>query len=208
MDGLVSNTSLIAGVAGGGAADHTVLLTGLAGLVGGALSMAGGEWTSVRSQNEATEAELDQERVELTRAPASEEAELVELWRERGLDESLARAVAHQLHRDPETALRVHAQEELGVDPDKLPSPWQAAGSSFVSFVIGAFVPLAPYLVGGTYALLASLLCAAVGLFVAGAVASRFTSRSWVFAGARQLLLGAVFAGITYVIGDLVGAGT
>lgn len=205
MDGLVSNTALLAGVAGGGASSSTVVLAGLAGLVAGAMSMATGEYTSVASQTELTQAEIEIEKREIARAPVAEEAELAGMYRARGVDAATARDVARQLSADPEQAWRVHAREELGVDPDDLPSPWVAAGSSFGAFCLGAFVPVLPYLLGATSLLLAVGL-ALVALFVTGALVSRFTTRSWVYSGTRQLLLGAAAAAATYGIGSLVGA--
>ena len=177
MDGLVSNTSLIAGVAGGGASGRTVTLAGLAGLVAGAFSMSVGEYTSVRAQDEATLAEVDMERLELRRQPHSERAELARAYRERGLRPDLADAVAEQLMAGPDRGLHVHAQEELGVDIDRLPSPWVAAGSSFVAFAIGAFLPLAPYVLRAQQ-LWAALLLGGVGLATAGAFASGSTART------------------------------
>ncbi len=205
MDGLVSNTALIAGVAGGGAASGTVLLAGLAGLAAGAFSMATGEWVSVSSQTELTRAEIALEKSELARVPQAEQAELAAVYRSRGVDAATADEVARQLSRDPEQAWRVHAREELGVDPDDLPSPWLAAGSSFAAFVVGALLPLLPYLFGAG-SLLWTVLLAGLGLFVAGAIVSRFTNRGALFSGSRQLALGAVAAGLTYVVGSLVGA--
>ena len=205
MDGLVSNTALIAGVAGGGVASRNVLLTGLAGLAAGAFSMATGEYTSVASQTELTRAEIEIEKAEIARVPAAEQAELAEIYRSRGVEPALAKEVARQLSVDPEQAWRVHAREELGVDPDDLPSPWVAAGSSFVAFALGAFLPLLPYLLGAT-SLLPAVILAALGLFVAGAMVSRFTNRTALYSGSRQLLLGAVAAGLTYLVGSAVGA--
>jgi len=205
MDGLVSNTALIAGVAGGGAPAHTVLLAGLAGLAAGAFSMATGEYVSVASQTELTLAEIEVEKAELRRVPAAEQAELAAIYRARGVDEATAAEVARQLSADPETVWRVHAREELGVDPDDLPSPWTAAGSSFAAFTVGALVPVLPYLLGGT-SLLVPVLLALLALFAAGALVSRFTDRSALYSGGRQLLLGAVAAALTYGIGNLVGA--
>jgi VIT1/CCC1 family predicted Fe2+/Mn2+ transporter len=204
MDGLVTNISLIAGVGGGGVAARNIVLTGAAGLVAGAISMGLGEYTSVRSQNEQIAAEVAKERRELERFPEAEAAELVRMWTERGLPEDLARQVADVLKNDPEQALRVHAQEELGVVPDEQPSPWTAAVSSFVCFSIGALVPLLPYLLGATE-LLISLGAGGLGLFVAGALVSRFTNRTWWGSGVRQLLLGAAAAGATYLVGALIG---
>jgi len=206
MDGLVSNGSLVAGIAGSGATTHTIALTALAGLVAGAFSMAVGEYTSVRAQTEATLAEVAMEELELARSPQSEEAELAALFADRGLSEDLAVQVAQQIHRDPEISLRVHTQEELGVDIDHLPSPWTAALSSFGAFALGAVVPALPYF-AGLHLLWLALLLGAVGLFAAGAAVSRFTGKPFWYAGGRQLLLGAAAAAITYGIGHAVGAG-
>jgi vacuolar iron transporter family protein len=204
MDGLVSNVALIAGVAGGGAGPRTVVLAGLAGLVAGAFSMAAGEYTSVASQAELTRAEIAVEQTEIRRRPAAEQAELAELYERRGLEPELAQRVAEQLSRDPDQVWRIHAREELGVDPDDLPSPWTAAGSSLASFTTGALLPLLPYLLGAT-SLTAAAVLAGVGLFAAGALTSRFTSRGWLYAGTRQLLLGASAAAATYAVGAAVG---
>lgn len=206
MDGLVSNFALIAGVAGASAGASDVSLAGLAGLVGGAFSMAAGEYVSVQSQNELTRAELDVERHELASNAAGELAELTDVFVQRGVDEHLAAQVAEQLSRDPDQALVVHAHEELGVDPKLLPNPWVAAASSLLAFSVGAFVPLAPYLFGASSMWLSAVL-AVVGLFTAGAVASRFTSRTWWFAGSRQLAIGVFAALVTYAVGLLFHAG-
>src|SRR4051812_26329609 len=202
-DGLVSNVGLIAGVAGGGVTPHTVALTGLLGLVAGAISMATGEYTSVRSQTEVTHAELAVERAEIARRPKAEEAELARIYRKRGLDPQLAQEVAAQLSRNTDV-WKVHAREELGVDPDSLPSPWTAAYSSFVAFSVGALIPLLPYLLGFGHLGIA-LLLAAAGLFGSGAMVARFTRRTWWYSGLRQLLIGGLAAGVTYGLGSLVG---
>lgn len=206
MDGLVSNTALIAGVAGGGAASRTVVLAGAAGLVAGAISMATGEYVSVASQSELTRAEIEVEKAELARVPQAEEDELAGIYRARGVDDATAREVARQLSRDPQTAWRVHAREELGVDPDDLPSPWTAAGSSFGAFTAGAAVPLLPYLLGAD-SLLVAVVLALAALFAAGVLVSRFTDRSGLYSGSRQLLLGGAATAVTYAIGRLVGVG-
>lgn len=206
MDGLVSNFALIAGVAGSNASARTIAITGLAGLAGGAFSMAAGEYTSVASQSELAQAEVEVERRELVRAPEAELRELAELYIARGLDEDLAYEVATQLSRDPDQALEIHAREELGVDPHDLPSPWLAAGSSFLFFALGAVLPLLPYLLGAT-ALWPALVLTMVGLFAAGAVVSRVTARPWWFGGSRQLLLGAAAGGLTYLLGMAIGHG-
>lgn len=206
MDGLVSNVGLIAGVAGGGLAPRVIVLTGFAGLVAGAISMALGEYTSVKTQAEQVAAEVEKERIELERHPEMETEELAQAWISRGLPPDLARQVAAAVHENPREALRVHAQEELGVDPHEQPSPWTAAISSFVLFCVGALVPILPYLFGAE-ALWPALIAGGVGLFVTGALVSRFTLRVWWRSGLRQLLLGAAAAGATYLIGSLIGGG-
>ena len=204
MDGLVSNTALIAGVSGGGVSGHNLVLTGLAGLAAGAFSMATGEYISVASQTELTRAEIEIEKAEIARVPEAEEAELAAIFRGRGVDDATAREVARQLSKDPEQVWRVHAREELGVDPDDLPSPWVAAGSSFVSFCVGALVPLLPYLLGA-HSLVFAVTLAAVALFLGGAAVSRFTNRTALYSGTRQLVLGGLAAGITHLVGQAVG---
>ncbi|MEU1397876.1 VIT1/CCC1 transporter family protein [Micromonospora zamorensis] len=204
MDGLVTNIALIAGVGGGGVSSHSIVLTGSAGLVAGAISMGLGEYTSVRSANEQVAAEVAKERRELERHPEAEARELADAWVARGLPRDLATQVAEAVRRDPEEALRVHVREELGVDPDDQPSPRAAAISSFLFFSLGALVPLLTYLFGATELWLA-LAVGGLGLFVAGAVVARFTNRPWWTSGLRQLLLGAAAAGATYLIGSLIG---
>jgi len=204
MDGLVSNLALMTGVAGGAVGPHTIVLTGLAGLAAGACSMAAGEYTSVASQRELVQAELHIERLELTRHPEAEIRELAELYVARGVTPELAHEVARQLSADPEQALEIHAREELGVDPSDLPSPLVAAGSSLVSFALGALLPVLPYLLGATR-LWPAVLLALVGLFGCGAAVARVTARSWWFGGLRQLALGAAAGGITFLLGSLIG---
>jgi VIT1/CCC1 family predicted Fe2+/Mn2+ transporter len=207
MDGLVTNISLIAGVGGGGISPHNIVLTGAAGLVAGAVSMGLGEYTSVRTQNEQVAAEVAKELRELERFPDAEADELVRMWTKRGLPADLARQVADIIKGNPKEALRVHAQEELGIVPGEQPSPWTAAVSSFISFAVGAVVPLLPYLVGATQ-LWPSLAAGGLALFLAGASVSRFTYRTWWGGGLRQLLLGGAAAGVTYLIGKLIGVGS
>jgi len=203
MDGLVTNIALIAGVGGGGAGRHTLILSGVAGLVAGAISMGIGEYTSVSTQNDQVAAELAKERHELRVNPEGEADELVATWTARGLPMDLARQVAEVLKADPEQALRVHAQEELGVVPDELPSPWVAAWSSFVCFAVGALIPLISYLAGSDSLWLA-LGIGGAGLFVAGAIVGRFTARAWWLSGLRQFVLGVLAAAATYGIGMLI----
>jgi VIT1/CCC1 family predicted Fe2+/Mn2+ transporter len=205
MDGLVSNTALIVGVAAGADDSKTVVLAGIAGLAAGAFSMATGEYVSVASQTELARAEIEVEKAEISRVPDAEQAELAAIYRSRGVDEVTAAEVARQLSLDPEQVWRVHAREELGIDPDDLPSPWLAAGTSFLAFVVGAFVPLLPFVLGRT-GLLPVVLLALVASFVAGAVVSRFTDRSAVYSGTRQLLLSGAAAALTYGVGSLAGA--
>ena len=207
MDGLVSNVALIAGVAGGTAASagtKPVILAGLAGLSAGAFSMAVGEYTSVASQAEAAQLEIDKERREIDRNDAGEQAELAAMYVAKGITPELADQVAAQIHEDPERAVAVHTREEFGIDPDDLTSPMLAAVSSFVAFTIGALVPLVPYFVGAS-SVWPAVILTMVALFVCGAVVTQVTSRAWWFGGARQMLLGAAAAGITYVVGSLVG---
>ena len=204
MDGLVTNISLVAGVGGGGASSHVIVLTGMAGLVAGAFSMALGEYASVQTQNESVRAEVATERRELRENPAAEKAELVQMFTEMGLTESTARQVAEEIHADEELAVRVHIEQELGVNPNDQPSPVVAAISSFLCFSIGALFPLLPFLLGWE-SLLAGLAVGGVGLFAAGAVVARFTTRAWWFNGVRQLLFGAIAAGATYLVGLLIG---
>jgi VIT1/CCC1 family predicted Fe2+/Mn2+ transporter len=204
MDGLVTNTALVAGVAGGGAAPRAIVLAGVASLVAGAISMALGEYTSVRTQNEQLDLEVEKERRELERNPAGELAELVEMLRVRGVDDGLAHEVAVQLSRDPETALRLHVVAELGLNPADKPSPRTAAVSSFLTFATGALIPLLPYLVGVPL-LWVALLFGGLGLLAAGALSARFTPRPWWYAGLRQLFFGGAAAGITYLIGSAIG---
>jgi vacuolar iron transporter family protein len=204
MDGLVSNTALVAGVAGGGAAPRTVVLSGVAGLIAGAISMALGEYTSVKTQNEQLELEVEKERRELLENPVAEEAELARMLASRGVEPTQARSVAAQLSRDPETALRLHVLAELGLNPGEKPSPWVAAVSSFFTFAVGAVIPLLPYLLGFS-SLAAALLCGGAGLALAGALSSRFTAKPWWSASLRQLAFGAAAAGVTYLIGTAIG---
>ena len=206
MDGLVTNIALIAGVGGGGVGPRTLVLTGVAGLVAGAISMGIGEYTSVRTANEQVGAELAKELRELRVNPEGEANELVGMWTARGLPVELARQVADVLKEHPEQALRVHAQEELGVVPDELPSPWTAALSSFVCFAIGAAIPLLPYLLGLDNLWLA-LAVGGIGLFAAGALVARFTGRSWLVSGLRQFILGGLAAAATYAVGAMIGVG-
>jgi VIT1/CCC1 family predicted Fe2+/Mn2+ transporter len=183
-----------------------VVIAGLAGLVAGACSMAAGEYVSVASQSEMALAEIELERHELEHRPDAERAELAATFVRRGLSQALARQVAEELSQDADTALELHVREELGLDVDELPSPMTAAVSSFLSFSVGAFVPLLPYLLGAD-TLWPALVISMIALFAVGVLVSRVTVRTWLFSGVRQLLLGAVAAGVTFVVGSLVGNG-
>lgn len=202
MDGLVTNTALVAGVAAGGAGARAVVLAGIAGLVAGAFSMALGEYASVETQNDSVLAEARVERAELLRNPDAERAELVESYVDMGLTRRTAEAVADEVHADPDLAVRVHLTQELGVDLDERPSPWVAAASSFLCFAVGALVPLLPFLLGAE-SLVLGLAAGGLGLVVA----ARFTTRPWWLGGLRQLGFGALATAATYVVGALIGLG-
>lgn len=205
MDGLITNSSLIVGVGGsGGVAVHTLLLTGLAGLAAGSLSMAAGEYISVTSQNELTHAETQLEREKIAQFPDAEREELTETLTRYGLDPALAAQAATAISLHPDTALRMHIREELGVDPDNLPSPWIAAGASLLAFAVGAAIPLLPYF-GGARTLLGSLTVVAIALFGGGATVGAMTQRPVLRSGVRQLLIGAFAAAVTFGIGRLIG---
>jgi VIT1/CCC1 family predicted Fe2+/Mn2+ transporter len=204
MDGLVSNTALIAGVGATGDA-HTVALSGFAGLVAGAFSMALGEFASVTTANEQIESEVHVEKRAFRLHPQAELAELTELFVSIGLSPETAAKASDEMHRDESRAVNFHLTQELGIDPQDKPSPYVAAGSSFIMFAIGAIVPLIPYLLG-FQSLWLGLLCGGVGLLIAGGVAARFTRKPLWFASLRQLLFGMVAIAATYVVGHLVGA--
>jgi VIT1/CCC1 family predicted Fe2+/Mn2+ transporter len=205
MDGLVTNVSLIAGVGGGGGSHQFIVLTGLAGLAAGAFSMATGEFVSVSSQNELVEAEVRKEAHELKHNPESERRELAATFRMRGVDPELADEVARQISVHPDEALAVHVREELGVDHEELPSPYTAAGASLVTFAVGALIPLIPFL-AGLDSLPLALGLAALAAFIGGGLVARLTDRPFFLGAFRQLALGALAAGITYLIGSAVGA--
>jgi len=207
MDGLVSNAALIVGVAAG-TSDGTgsaVVLAGLAGLAAGAFSMAVGEYASVASQGEAARREIARERAEIVENPDGETAELAGMLMARGVDAETAQRAAAQVHDDIDNAVQIHSIAELGVDPNDIASPVVAAVSSFVSFCVGALVPLLPYLLGLDLLWIAIALTL-LALFGCGAAVTRVTSRPWWYGGLRQVLLGGAAFAITYGIGALVGA--
>jgi VIT1/CCC1 family predicted Fe2+/Mn2+ transporter len=205
-DGLVSNTCLIMGVAAAGGDSH-VLITGIAGLLAGAFSMAAGEYVSMRSQREMFEHQIALEREELAEYPQAEAEELALIYEARGMPLDRARQVSSELMRTPDHALDVLAREELGLDPQNLGSPWGAALASFIAFAAGAIVPVAPFLFGAKNAsgLQDAIVLAGLGLFGVGTLISLFTGRRALLGGLRMLAIGAAAAAVTYLVGRLLG---
>jgi vacuolar iron transporter family protein len=205
-DGLVSNTALILGVAGATADNSVIVIAGTAGLLAGAFSMAAGEWISMQSQRELFEREIEIERREIHDDPESEILELAEIYQKRGMPKKQAVDAARAVMKDPKAALDVHVREELGLNPDELGSPWKAAGSSFVSFIIGGIIPLAPFFfLSGTKAVVIASTLAAAALFIVGATLGIFTRKNWLYSGARMLLIGGLAAAVTHFIGRWLG---
>jgi len=205
-DGLVSNASLILGIAGASTDVRVVLLTGVAGMCAGAFAMAAGEFVSVRSQRELFEYQIGLEREELAEYPDAEAQELALIYKAKGLSGSEAQRVAKQLVADPEHALDTLAREELGLNPDELGSPWGAAISSLLSFAIGAAIPLLPFALGaGAHALVYTVILTAIALFAIGATLSLFTGRGAMMSGLRMLLLGGLAGAVTFSVGRLFG---
>lgn len=205
-DGLVSNLSLVMGVAGGTGNAKIVMLAGVAGLFAGAFSMGTGEWISVRSQTELYEREIEIERAELEAFPEEETGELALIYRAKGIEPEAARKLAERIMLRPSAALDTLAREELGLDPNDLASPWVAAFSSFIAFAFGAFVPLLPYLVAsGAAALWTAAGLSGVMLAFIGWAISILTGRSAFVSAARMLVVGALAASTTYAVGSLVG---
>jgi len=205
-DGLVSNVAIVLGFAGANPGAGLIRLAGLTGLIGGAVSMAAGEYVSMKAQAELLERELEMERIELRRSPEAERRELVAIYRSRGVDEATADQLATALSRNPEMALETHAREELGIDPSSLGRPVSAAGSSFVCFAFGASVPLVPYFFGsGTAPMVVAIVLAVLSAIAVGTLLARFTGRSALRSGARQLFYTAVPAVLTFALGSAVG---
>jgi vacuolar iron transporter family protein len=205
-DGLLSNTSLILGVSGAGADARAVLLTGIAGLLAGAFSMASGEYVSVRAQREMYEHQIAEESAELDRYPHEEAEELALVYEARGVPIDEARAMTAKLVQDKAKMLATLTREELGLNPDDLGSAWGAALSSFASFSVGALVPLAPFALGaGRAALGIAIAAAGVSLTAIGAVLSLFSGRGAAVGGARMLAIGAAAGAATWGIGQLIG---
>ncbi|MDP2961146.1 MAG: VIT1/CCC1 transporter family protein [Sulfurimicrobium sp.] len=205
-DGLVSNASLIMGVAGASGQSGVIMLSGIAGLLAGAFSMAAGEYLSVRSQREMYEYQIGLERDELEQYPDEEAAELALIFQAKGLDREEARRLSDKLIADPDLALDTLTREELGLNPDELGSPWGAALFSLIAFAIGAMVPLLPFLVTtGSVALLSSIGATVAALFFVGAALSLFTGRHAWLGGLRMLAIGAAAGGATFLIGKALG---
>ena len=207
-DGLVSNLSLIMGVAGATPDPKFILLSGLAGLLAGAFSMAAGEYISVQSQREVLHRQIALERAEITTIPEEEKEKLVRIYVSKGIPEPDARRIADKIFEDPETALLTLVREELGLDPKQIASPWVAAGGSFAAFCLGAAVPVIPYLFGGgTWLFMVSFALSLGALFVVGALVSLLSGRSLLFSGFRQVGLGAVASIVTFLVGRVIGVG-
>jgi vacuolar iron transporter family protein len=208
-DGLVSNVSLIFGVAGAGVDNQVVILAGIAGLLAGAFSMGAGEYISVRVQREVFERLIHLEAHEIGSEPEAEREELAAIYVRKGLPDDLADRLATELMKDPAVALETHAREELGLDPEMgLGSPVAAASASFVTFASGALLPLLPFLfASGGAAILASAALSGVALFGVGAAMTYLTARGALYSGARMLAIGAAAAAITYLVGKALDVG-
>lgn len=205
-DGLVSNIALVLGMAGASPAPGLVRLAGLVGLLGGAFSMAAGEYVSMKAQKELLERELDLERIEIERRPEGERRELAQIYRSRGVAPEVADQLATEMMAHPELALETHAREELGIDPSELGAPVQAATTSFAAFAVGAVVPLAPwFFLSGGGAVVASIVLGVLAALVIGVLLARFTERPVLPSALRQLAIAAFAAGVPYAIGNAVG---
>lgn len=207
-DGLVSNVALILGVAGASSQASFVRVAGLSGLIAGAVSMAAGEYVSVKAQNELIHREVEIERQSIFEKPEAETNELAGIYEARGLGPAAARRVAIAIMSDPDVALDVHAREELGLSPDAVSSPYVASGSSFGAFAVGASAPLVPWFFGGgNAAVIASLIIGLVAAALVGVLLARFTERSAWRTALRQVVLAGVSCGVTFFLGNLFGTG-
>lgn len=206
-DGLLSNFNLIMGVAGAAVDNQILLLTGFAGLLAGAISMALGEWVSVQSSRELYNKQIETERFEIDTAPEEETEELVLIYQARGLDEATARMFATKIMSNPTTALDTLVRDELGIDPDELGgSAWEAALTSFLLFAVGAILPIIPFFfLQGWTGIVVSALLSAIGLFSLGAAITLFTGRSVFISGIRQVIIGLAAAATTFLVGYLIG---
>jgi len=206
-DGLVSNLALIMGVAGAEANNQLIVLAGIAGLLAGAFSMAAGEFISMQSQREMFENQISIEREEMRVMPDVEEEELTQIYINKGLSEADAKRIAAGLMADPQKALDTKVREELGLDPTELGSSWGAAIYSFVTFSVGASIPLVPFLISsGQTAFIAAIVVALAALFVVGALVSIVTGKNMLYSGIRQVAIGAAAAAVTYAVGKVIGA--
>ena len=203
MDGLVTNSSLIAGIGGGGGGHGAIVLTGIAGLIAGAFSMATGEYISVTSQNELTKAEVELERLQHRHDRPGKLGRLTEIYMDKGVSPNLAEAVAWQISADEDRAVATHVREELGIDPDDLPSPRTAAAASFAAFTVGALLPLSPFLLGFPI-LNVALVVAGVAAIVGGAAVAKLTDRSMLLGGLRQFTAAFLATGMAFVVGHLI----
>lgn len=205
-DGLVSNTALVMGFAGSGVDRGVVLFAGIAGLLAGAFSMAAGEYVSVASQRDLFAREIEKEAQELATKPDEERKELELIYRAKGMDRETARAAAESVFADPKMALDTLAREELGLNPDELGNPIRVAISSFLAFAIGAFVVVVPYLfTGGTTALVVAVTLSALAMLVVGGIVGRFSGRGMVHGALRQIIVGSLAAGVTFIVGKVIG---
>jgi len=206
-DGLVTNVSLVLGIAGANPGGSIVRLAGVAGLIAGSFSMAAGEYLSMTAQRELMERELEVERRSLSHSPEGEAAELRGMYVQRGIDPTVARDMVNEVMQDPELALETHAREELGITPQSMGSPWQAA-AAFFTFALGAFIPLAPWLfTAGTLAIVLSIVLAALASLAVGVVLARYTERPVLVSALRQLAVTVVAAGVTFGVGKAIGTG-
>ena len=205
-DGLVTNVSLIIGFAASGVGSDVVRLAGVASAVAGAVSMAAGEWVSVKAQNDLVQREMALELRELKHNASAETSELAGIYRSHGMSPAQAAASAAEVMRDPERAVMVHAREEFGLDPAHLPNPVSVAITSLVSFLIGALLPVVPWMVDGDNgARIASIAIGVVTAALAGGTIARQSERPMVFGGVRQVLILLLAVGVTYAIGSVVG---
>lgn len=205
-DGLVSNASLIIGVMGADPDPKVILLAGVAGLLAGGFSMAAGEYISVRTQRELLEHQIALEKHELAAHPEEEIGELAKIYESKGVDRDQSVAIARRILADPDKGLTTLVREELGLDPESLSSPFQAAGASFLSFALGASVPLIPHIVTqGPGAFVGTLVATGISLLAVGASMSMFTGKNPVIGALRQAFIGASAAGATFLVGKLLG---
>ena len=205
-DGLVSNLALIMGVAGATRNNSVVLLAGIAGLLAGAFSMGAGEFISMRVQRDVFENLIEYERSEQETEPEAELLELTQIYENRGIPSDLARAVAEVIHADPQLTLETHAREELGLDISDLGAPWAAAISAFITFSIGALIPLVPFIFGsGTSAIVSASILSGLALFAIGGIMTVFTGKHFVLQGLKMMVIGGAAAGITFIVGKALG---